>query len=888
MWEKVKEKWSSFRKNFTLTDITSGESEGDKPWFNNAISLIWKAVLISICAFYLILLLVTFDNLPTFEELENPNYNQATLVLANDGTTLGKFYNENREFMLFDSLNPFLIKALLSTEDSRYYQHSGIDFQALMRVMFRTVLLSQDEAGGGSTITQQLAKLLFERPNLKGRSKITRMFMLVRIKLKEWLTAIKLERRYTKEQIIALYLNKFDFIYEAHGIQTASQTYFGKTQDKLKIEEAATLIGMLKNPTLYNPRKFPELAKERRNTVLALMEQKDHISKTELNSLMNTGMDVSGFKRENHVDGLAPYFRAELSKWLKILFADPKYLKGDGSSYNPYEDGLKIYTTIDPVYQKHAEEAAVEHMQNIQKSYFNVWAKNDPWKFEADENQLKIRTDALQNLIRETDRYYLLWQKYFSKVQILLEKEIGDVDVNDRTIQRVLNEEKTPGFLNDELKRKAINKVQHEFSFKILKSKQWNALKKLYVKFDEELKSQMNTPVKMKIYDYATNGDKEVEMSPLDSIKHHRKHLQIGSVAVDPHTGEVKAWVGGTNFKYFKYDHVNSRRQVGSTFKPFVYATAIAFQGIQPCDEFQDIQYTIPANDKDFGLPEAWSPGNAKESFTGKNYNLYNALAESKNSITVRLVMLLGSVAQIRGLLHNMGIDSTARRRDGGLLIPKFPSIVLGSSELSAFEMSGAYTTFANNGDYVKPFFVSKIEDKNGKVIYQNTPHKNQALAPNYNYVMVHLMERSGHVYGVQSNTAGKTGTTNDYVDGWYMGMTPNLVVGTWVGGEDPWIRFLSLETGQGGVMAKPFFAKFLSRLEKDPNARIDIKSQFIRPVGDLGVELNCDLYKSMMPSTNMDNNMLPNGSNPTEDEIFEDEEPQKVIKKDEEDENQE
>lgn len=882
MWDKIKEIWQSLRKNFDLTDIYSGQMDSDLPWYERAIRIMWRATLIGIGSFYLILLLISFDNLPSFEELENPTYNQATLVLANDGSTLGKFYNENREFVPYDSLNPLLVQALLSTEDSRFYQHSGIDFQALARVAFRTLLLSQEESGGGSTITQQLAKLLFERPSLKGRSKITRGFMILRFKIKEWLTAIKLERRYTKEEILALYLNKFDFIYEAHGIQTASQTYFGKSQNKLNVTDAATLIGMLKNPTRYNPRKFPELAKERRNTVLALMEQKNYITKQNLKSLLESELDVTSFKRETHLDGLAPYFRAELGKWLKTLLSDPKFQKSDGSQYNIYEDGLKIYTTIDPRYQKHAEEAAIEHMKNIQKSYFNIWAKNDPWTFEADENQLKIRKEALQNLVRETDRYYQLWTKYFSKAQILLEKEIGDVDITDRTINRLLNEEKTKGYLLEELKKKAINKSQYEYLQKIYKSKQWPVLKKLYTKFDEDLKVAMNTPVKMKVFDYETNDEKEVTMSPLDSIKFHRKHLQIGSVATDPHTGEVKAWVGGTNFKYFKYDHVNSRRQVGSTFKPFVYATAIAFQGIQPCDEFQDIQYTIPANDKDFGLPEAWSPGNAKESFSGRNYNLFRALAESKNSITVRLVMLLGSVTQIRGLLHNMGIDSTARRRDGGLLIPKFPSIVLGSSELSAFEMTGAYNTFANNGDYVKPYFVSRIEDKNGRIIYQNTPVKNQALAPNYNYVMTYLMQRSGTVYGVKSQTAGKTGTTNDYVDGWFMGYTPNLVVGTWVGGEDPWIRFLSLETGQGGIMAKPFFAKFLSKIENDSLIGFDTNAQFIRPPGDLGVELNCDIYKSSMPSQNMDNNMLPHNQ-PAEDEIFEDEQPKKEIKDDDE-----
>ncbi len=879
MWNQFLERWSIFRKEFKLTNIHSGEQPSDRPWFNTAINGIWKLIMVGLLLAYLLLFLISFDNLPTFEELENPNYSQASLVFANDNSVLGKYYNENREFLQFDSLNPHLIHCLLSTEDLRFYSHSGIDFLALIRVFFKTVLLNQDESGGGSTITQQLAKLLFERPNLKGKNKLVKSVMMVRVKMKEWLTAIKLEKSYTKEEIIAMYLNKFDFIYEAQGVQTAAKTYFGKDQRSLRLDECAMLIGMLKNPTLFNPKKFPDLALDRRNTVLALVQQNGHISKKEFEAYKKLPLDISQFRRENHLEGLAPHFRTELGKKLKEMFEEEKFKKPDGSKYNIYEDGLKIYTTIDPIYQKLAEEAGKEHMMSIQKAYFNVWSSQDPWTYEADDNMKRIRKDALNNLIRETDRFYLVWNKYFGKIMSKLEDEIGHVDINDRTIQRIVNEMEKKGFLKDELKKKQINQTQYDISMKIYNSKQWPSIAKLWTSFEKEMRLQMTTPIKMSVYDYTTQGSKIVEMSPLDSIKYHRKHMQIGSMAVDPHTGEIKAWLGGTNFKYFKYDHVNSRRQVGSTFKPFVYATAIAKMGISPCNEFQDVQYTIPAGDPNFGLPEAWSPANAGESFTGKMFNLYNALAYSKNSITVKLVILLGTVEPIRELLNSMGIDSLARRKDGGLVIPRFPSIVLGSADLSVMDMTGAYTTFSNNGEYVKPYYISRIEDKNGKVIYRNTPVKNVALPANYNYVMVDLLRKSGQVYGLKTPVGGKSGTTNDYVDGWFMGITPNLVVGTWVGGEDPWIRFLSLTNGQGSVMAKPFFTKFISKLEATPESGFQTDVDFYRPPGDLGVELNCATFKATMENQNMDNSVLPKNSGTDEDEIFEEPAPKNDTK---------
>lgn len=870
MWEKINENFKIFRKEFVFTDIQSGAVAEDKSWYASAVSLMWKVLIGVVLLAYLTFFLVSFDNIPTFEELENPTYNQASLILDNQGSTFGKLYNENREFITYDSLSPNLLNCLLSTEDLRFYQHSGIDFLALMRVGVKTILLGNDGSGGGSTISQQLAKLLFDRPNLRDKGFLERAILTVRVKLKEWITAVKLERAYTKEEIVAMYLNKFDFIYEAHGVQTAAKTYFGKEQKDLRLDEAAMLVGMLKNPALYNPKRSKERAIARRNTVLDLVYANDMINEKQLAAFKKAPLDLTLFRRESHTDGPAPHFRAELAKWLKELFQQEEYRKPDGGIYNPYQDGLKIYTTIDPVYQSIAEEAAKEHMINIQKSFFNVWVKRDPWTSGEDDYQNKVRAESLKQLVRETDRYALLWEKYYGKIIDNLEEEIGKVDVNDRTLNRLMEESKRPGYLKEELKKKQINKLQFDISEKIIRSNQWPRIKEIWTSFNNELNQQMNTEVSMVVYDYETQGDKTVRMTPMDSIKYHRKILQIGSLGVDPRSGEIKSWIGGTNFRYFKYDHVNSRRQVGSTFKPFLYATAIAIQNISPCYEFQDIQYTIPANDKNFGLPESWSPSNADNVFTGSNYNLYQALAASKNSISVKLVMLLGSVEPIRGLLTRLGIDSTARRNDGSLVIPRWPSIVLGAAELSVMEMSGAYTAFANNGTYVRPFFVTRIEDKNGRVIYRNVPRKNEALSPAANYVMVDLLRRSGNVPSKIVEAGGKSGTTNNYADGWFMGITPSLIVGTWVGGEDPWIHFLSLATGQGTVMAKPFFTKYLSRLEEDPRINFKDDAKFFRPPGDLGYELDCVKFKSMMEQS-MDNSILPQNKGDQEDEIFED-----------------
>ena len=792
---------------------------------------------------------LSLDGIPGFTELENPQYNQASLVLDNDGEDFGKYYIENRENIPFESISPHVVDALIATEDERYFRHSGIDFRALARVFSKTIILGKSESGGGSTITQQLAKLLFDRPNLRGKNKLQRSFTLVKVKLKEWITAAKLERSYTKEEIIAMYLNKFDFIYDSHGIQAASQTYFGKDQSELDIEEAAMLVGMLKNPWKYNPRRFPEKAKSRRNTVLSRMVSNKKLQKIHFDTLKVKEVDMSRFNRDSHTEGLAPYFRMELTKWLKDLLQDPKYYNPDGEVYDIYRDGLRIYTTIDLRYQEHAEKAMEEHMKNIQEKYWNVWKNRDPWKYNANREQKKIRTQSLNNRIRESERYQSIWDRYMGLFDEEIGKDIDELNLNDRLIALALKQEDNSKYLDRELRAKRIARRSYDRAKKLLAHSRWDELKTEYALFQKSVRKEFNTEVEMRVFDWnSPDYEKTTRMTPLDSVKYHRQHLQCGMLAVDPKTGYVKAWVGGINHKYFKFDHINSRRQTGSTFKPFVYATAIALQGISPCQEFKDIQYTIPAGDPNFGIIKSWSPSNSDGKFTGQNFNLYQGLLYSKNSITVKLMTMLGSVDPVRGLIHNMGIDSSARLSTGQRVVPRLPSICLGSSDLTVMEMTGAYTTFPNNGVYTKPVFVKRIEDKNGKVIYTAKPDRNVALNPNYNYVMVDMLRNNtatGYGFsGVESEYGGKTGTTNDYVDGWFMGITPSLVVGTWVGGEDPWIRFLTLAQGQGSVMARPCFANLLRKLEDDPKCDYDPTLKFIRPPGDLEIELDCAKYK--------------------------------------------
>ena len=840
-------------------------------WKKKTVLWLWRLIGAGIAGIILIFTLLLFDNLPTFEQLENPKINQASVVYSRLGTSFGKYYIENRESVSFNALNPHLIDALVATEDKRFLKHSGIDFTGLGRVIVKTGILQQSGAGGGSTISQQLAKLLFERPDLRGKNKLVKFFQLVRIKFKEWLIAIKLERRYTKGEILAMYLNQFDFINGAHGIQAAAQTYFGKSQDELPLVEAATLVGMLQNPWKYNPNRFPEASLKRRNIVLNQMYKNGHLTKEELEEQKAKELDMSNFKRSFHTEGPAPYFRMEMTKWLKDLFNQDEYRKPDGSKYNIYKDGLKIYTTIDLKMQKHAEAAMKEHMASVQKRFDRQWGRRDPWTYQADKVQKSIRKNTLNQLIRDSERYQSLWQKHFGQSLNGISQKIDNLYINDKSIKSMLGQEKDAKYFKKMLQAKRLSKSQVAVYKKIMAMDEWSDIQKQWPAFQKALDKSFNTKIKMKVFAYNDKGEKMVEMTPLDSIKYHRKILQIGSLAIDPKTGEIKMWIGGVDFKWFKVDHTKTRRQVGSTFKPFVYSTAIALQGLSPCTEFEDKQYTIPANEPNFKLAEAWSPSNADGKFYHTKYNLYQGLLYSKNSISVRLMMLLRSVNPIIGLVHNMGIDSSLRYANGRYVIPRVPSICLGAADLKVQEMAGAYTTFANNGVYSKPYFIQRIEDKNGRLIYQSSEYHNTALNPQYNYVMVDMLRNNTSVYhyafpGIECEFGGKTGTTNDYVDSWFMGITPDLIVGTWVGGDENWIHFLDLAQGQGFVNARPFFAKFMQRISEDTSVDFDRKAKFIRPAGPLEIELNCDKYKAKQKELESD---LMDGEFENSDEDF-------------------
>ena len=813
------------------------------------IQFMWAGFVSIVLIIAVIFLSIDYKSLPSFEALENPKNKEASIIYDSKLRVLGKYYVENREAVDFPDLNPHIVHALLATEDARFYSHSGIDFLAVMRVGVKTLAFGDRSSGGGSTITQQLAKLLFDRPSLKGMGKFEKMMTLIGVKLKEWVTALKLERSYTKEEIMTLYLNTFEFINGAHGIQAAAQTYFNKNQDLLDVHEAALLVGMLKNPSYFNPLRFEDRAKGRRNVVLGLMKSDGYISRSTRDSLQNLPLDMESFNRDEQTEGPAPYFRFELTKWLRKLIVDKDIRREDGKLYNIYSDGLKIYTTIDLDYQKLAEQAAREHMKKLQKTYFRVWKGMDPWTYQADEYQREIRQDILMIRLKSSARFQPYYEKYVSKSMAAITQKFPDLQLGEWVIRSIIYQEKQ----NQKPKPKTnpdeetpslpIERIKLDRYKDLLASPEWAQLKADYAEMDKKFLEDMKKPTKMKVFDYEA-GEIEVEMSPYDSVRFHNQHLQAGMLATDPKTGYIKAWVGGTDYKYFKYDHVNSRRSVGSTIKPFVYTAAMASTGIQPCQEFQDIQYSISPDDPNFAVDKEWAPANAEGYFTGEYYNLYRALLYSKNSVTVKLLKEMGSVELVRNLMDNLGLSKDLILPNGKQAVPAVPALCLGAIDVTLLDMTGAYTAFANNGTYTQPIFVTRIEDKNGKVLYSGAPQKKAAINPLYNAIMVDMLKTaSGHM-GLKTMAGGKTGTTNDYSDGWFMGITPNLVVGVWTGGDDKWIRFKDLNSGQGSVTAKPLFVKFIKLLEEDANLAFDTKAKFLNPPGGFADLVNCNKYK--------------------------------------------
>lgn len=705
-------------------------------------------------------------DLPTFEEIENPKSNLASEIITSDGKVLGKFYKENRTHTEYEALSPHLINALVATEDERYYQHSGIDFEALARAIFR---MGRD--GGGSTITQQLAKQLFHEP---ARSIPER----IKQKLMEWVIAARLERQYTKQEIIAMYFNQFDFIYQAVGINSAAKIYFNTTPDSLSIEESAILVGMVKNPAYYNPRRDTTRMKNRRNVVYLQMMRNDMISQEQYDTLKTRPLNIK-FTRQSHLEGLAPYFREYLRAYMKDWVKE--HPKPDGSEYNIYTDGLKIYTTIDYRMQGYAEEAVREHFSNLQRVFF----------------------------LKEKGRKYAPFH-----------------DVTNEQIESIME--------------RAKRRSNH---YKSLKSRGMS---------NDSIDIIFNTPKPMTVFSW--DGDIDTVMSPMDSIRYFKYFYQAGMISVEPQTGFVKAWVGGIDYKYFKYDHVKQgKRQVGSTFKPFVYATAIKQKHYSPCFMVPNVQTCIEQGK--FGLLEDWCPSNSDGKYGG-SLSLKSALAGSVNSVTTYLMKQIGPEPVVR-LAKEMGVHSQ---------IEPVPSIALGTVDLSVYEMAGSYTTFANKGVYTEPIMITRIEDKNGVVLQEFTPRTNEVMSEEDAYVILDLMKGvtqngtgvrlrgkygsypndvvTGYPWAFENPIAGKTGTTQNNSDGWFMGVVPNLITSVWGGCEDRAAHFGSITYGQGATVALPVWALYMEKCYADTHLNVS-KADFEKPLAPISVELNCKQYEN-------------------------------------------
>lgn len=728
---------------------------------------LWMAFVGAFALLSLLFLLASFGlfgELPTFEELENPESNLATEVISIDNKTLGKYYRENRTPIKFKDLPDHLIKALVATEDERFYSHSGIDFKGTARAFIN---LGKD--GGASTITQQLAKLLFHGEGSKNL--IERLSQ----KLKEWVIAIRLERQYTKNEIITMYLNKYDFLNQAVGIRSAARIYFGKEPKDLTVQESAMLIGMLKNASLYNPLRFEDRVKQRRNVVLKQMNRNDFISLQQKDSLqqLDLGLNVN---KEGHSDGTATYFREYLRDFLQKWIKDNP--KPDGTDYNIYRDGLKVYVTLDSRMQQYAEEAMQEHMANLQRVFF------------------------MQQKNNKMAPFY----------------EISQKDA-DRIIEGAMK-----------------------------RSNRWIRMKKQGIS-EKEIRNSFETKTDMTVFSW--KGEIDTIMTPHDSIKYYKFFLQTGLMSVEPQTGHVKAWVGGINYKHFQYDHVKQgKRQVGSTFKPFVYATAINQLQLSPCEEYNNTQYTIPKGK--YGMPDDWMPKNSDGKYGGKK-TLKNALANSTNVITAQLIDKT-TPQNVVTLAKSLGITDT---------IPPVPAIALGSVDLSLYEMVGAYNTFANKGMYVEPMMILRIEDKNGTVLADFTPKTKEVLSEESAYTVINLLEGvteagsgirlrtswakypddvvTGYPYKFTNPIAGKTGTTQNQSDGWFMGIVPNLTTGVWVGAEDRAAHFADIGRGQGASMALPIWALYMQKCYA--NKELEISDKAFEKPDNLTIELDCKKF---------------------------------------------
>lgn len=717
--------------------------------------------------------------MPPVEELKNPRDRFASVVYSADGQEIGRYFKNtgNRVYADYDEISPYMVDALIATEDSRFMEHSGVDFRALMRVAFKTLLMGHKNAGGGSTITQQLAKQLYS-PESNG--------FLSRAMQKpiEWMIAVKLERFYSKDEILKMYLNQFDFLYNAVGIKSAAHVYFGKEAKDLNIQEAAMLTGMVKNPSIYNPIRKPERTLERRNVVLEQMHKADMITKEELDSLKQLPLGIN-FHKVDHKEGLAPYFREEIRQMLRATkpersdypswdyqsFKDDsiqwennplygwieKNPKPDGSKYDLYNDGLKIYTTIDSRMQRYAEEAVSEQLGGVlQPQFFREKRNTKGAPYSTNRTEIsEIRVNHLiRNAMKQTDRYRIMKKAGMS---------------------------------------------------------------------EEDIKKAFNTPREMKVFSYS--GDVDTVMTPLDSMLYNKHFLRTGFMAMDPINGYVKAYVGGPNFEYFQYDMVSQgKRQIGSTVKPFLYTYAME-EGLTPCDQFLNAQPVLTDENG-----KVWAPRNSGSGRIGEMVDLRWALTNSNNWISARLISQLSPAALVR-TMHNFGITSR---------LDPVMSLCLGPADVSVKEMVSAYTAYANKGMRVDPVFVTAIADANGNIISEFTPKHTEVISEKAYYRILSMLLNvvdggTGNrlrraPFNITAQMGGKTGTTNYNADGWFMGFTPQLVAGAWVGGEERFIHFNGMAYGQGAAMALPIYGRFMKKVYADPSLPYSQSATFTFP----------------------------------------------------------
>ncbi|MDG2062523.1 MAG: transglycosylase domain-containing protein [Flavobacteriaceae bacterium] len=710
-----------------------------------------------------------YGPMPDLQQLENPRTNLATQIISSDGVILGKYYlDDNRTPITYEELPQNLVQALIATEDERFYEHAGIDWKGTLRAF-----VYFGKRGGASTITQQLARQIFV--GVRSRNK----FKAVLQKAQEWVIAVQLEQRYTKNEILSLYLNKYDFGYQADGVRSAAKIFFDKTPMKLSIEESATLVGMLKNSSLYNPIRRPERVKERRNIVFQQMYRNKLISPEEKDSLSQLPITIT-YTPESHREGLATYFRAYLKEFMDEWIT--KNPKPDGDKHSLYRDGLRIFTTIDSRMQAMGEAAVDEHMENLQKEFF------------------------IQNT------------KIANPTAPFLELREGEIDtLMVRTAYR---------------------------------TERWRKMKLAGIE-EAEILASFYKKVPMRIFSW--KGERDTIMTPIDSIRYYKHFLRASLVSMEPQSGHVKTWVGGFNYKHFQYDQVKQgRRQIGSTFKPFLYATAIDQLKLSPCDSLPDALYCIEP--MKHGNISAWCPKNSGDKY-GKTRTLKNALANSVNTVSARIMDLVGPRPVIN-LARKMGITSK---------LPSVPSIALGTPDISLFEMVGAYSTFVNQGIYVKPVIITRIEDKNGRALYEVVPETQDVLSQEAAYVTVNLLQGvtragsgarlrhaglektnyvykkviTGYPYVFENQIAGKTGTTQNQSDGWFMGMVPNLATGVWVGGEDRAVHFKSIAFGQGATMALPIWGVYMKKLYENVALGISIED-FTAPE-NLSISIECE-----------------------------------------------